>query len=177
MWRTFVVLVLLAGCGRTGLLDEADGGVVDAGLVAQREAPFFVAVEDGGCATAGVESALKLAGSGERLVLMRTKAVDECSGAGGEYLIGAEVNERRDAFLGGHACYFLDATLRQSQGLVFWGVTRLSQTAAVFMTPTQWCVTSIAGTEPVSTDSKAKAWAVYGSEAAARAALTALSQP
>ncbi len=176
MSRRLVLLVLLAGCGRTGLLDEVDGGVMDAGAP-QREAPLFVAVESGACARVGVERELSLLGSGERLVLMKTKAVEECSGAGGDYLVGSQVNATRDAFLGAHACFFLDAALRESQGQVFWGVTRLSQTAAVFMTPTNWCVTSLAGTEPVSTDSKAKAWAVYGSEAAARAALAALSQP
>jgi hypothetical protein len=45
------------------------------------------------------------------------------------------------------------------------------------MTPTGWCVTSIAGAEPVTSDSKVKAWAVYPAEAAARAALMELSQP
>jgi hypothetical protein len=177
MWRVLFVMVL-AGCGRTDLVEDADGGV-DGGLrpVTMREAPLFVAVEDGGCASAGVESQLKPVGSGERLVLMKTKAVDECSGAGGEYLVGTEVNSARDAFLGAHACYFLSNTLRQDFSRVYWGVTRLSQTAALFRTQEGWCITTIAGTEPVTTDSKATAWAVYGSETAARAALEALSQP
>ena len=181
MWRALFVVVLV-GCGRTDLIEDADGGVdggrVDAGVDAGvREAPFFVAKEDGGCAQAGVETDLKPVGSGERLVLMKTKALDECSGAGGEYLIGTEVNASRDAFLGAHGCYFLGAELRMNFGQVYWGVTRLSQTAALFRTPENWCITSIAGTEPVVSDSKAKAWAVYRSEAAARAALQALSQP
>lgn len=176
MWRALFALVLV-GCGRTDLLEDADGGV-DAGVYAGvREAPFFVAVEDGGCASAGVESQLKPLGSGERLVLMKTKALDECSGAGGEYLVGTEVNASRDAFLGAHACSFLSAELRMNFGQVFWGVTRLSQTATLFRTPESWCITSIAGTEPVVSDSKVKAWAVYRSESAARAALQALSQP
>jgi hypothetical protein len=180
--ETLVVLSLvLAGCGRTDLLEDADGGTPDAGVkpvVVQREAPLFVAVPaDMGCGKPGAEGDLKVRESGERLVLMKTKPLDECSGAGGEYLIGTEVNAARDAFLGAHACYFLNSSLRQSLGQVFWGVTRLSQTAAVFMTPTGWCVTSIAGAEPVTSDSKVKAWAVYPAEAAARAALMELSQP
>lgn len=177
MWRVLFVIVF-AGCGRTDLTEDADGGV-DAGMkpVTMREAPLFVAVEDGGCASAGVESQLKVAGSGERLVLMKTKAVDECSGAGGEYLVGTEVNAARDAFLGSHACYFLSNSMRRDLGQVYWGVTRLSQTAAQFRTQDGWCITTIAGAEPVVTDSKAKAWAVYGSETAARAALEALRQP
>lgn len=179
-WKLTVFAMLLSGCGRTDLVDEVDVGVTDAGVkppVVKREAPLFVAVEDGACAKAGVEQDLAVRESGERLVLMRTKPQEECSGAGGEYLVGREVNEPRDAFLGAHACYFLDAALRQAQGQVFWGVTRLAQTAAMFSTPVGWCVTSFAGVEPVSTDSKAKAWAVYRSEAAARAALEALRKP
>jgi len=180
--ETLVVLaVVLAGCGRTDLIEDVDGGVTDAGVkppVVQREAPLFVVVPaDMGCGKPGAESDLKIRESGERLVLMKTKALDECSGAGGEYLIGTEVNAMRDAFLGAHACYFLNSALRMSQGQVYWGVTRLSQTAAIFMTPTGWCVTTIAGVEPVTSDSKVKAWAVYKSEAAARAALMELSQP
>lgn len=179
MKNLVLVSVLLAGCGRTDLVEDVDGGVVDAGAklpVVQREAPLFVAVPtDNGCARPGAEGDLKLREPGERLVLMKTKGVDECSGAGGEYLIGTEVDAARDAFLGAHACYFLNSAVRQGQ--VFWGVTRLAQTAALFMTPTGWCVTTLAGTEPVSSDSKVRAWAVYKSEAAARAALAELSQP
>lgn len=178
--KLLLLLVVLAGCGRTDLIEAVDGGLADAGMkppVVQREAPLFVAVPSGGCAKPGAESDLEVRESGERLVLMKTKALDECSGAGGEYLIGTEVNAARDAFLGEHACYFLNSTLRQSQGQLFWGVTRLSQTAALFMTPTGWCVTSLAGVEPVTSNSKVRAWAVYKSEAAARAALAELSQP
>lgn len=178
-WGGLVALLALAACGRTGLLEDADGGGLDAGLkpTGPRDAPLFVAVEDGACAKAGAEDDLQVQGSGERLVLMRSKANGECSGAGGEYLIGAEVGTSRDAFLGAHACYFLSEALRQTEGQVYWGVTRLSQTAALFRTPEGWCITSLSGQEPVVSDSKVKAWALYGSEAAAREAWSALSQP
>lgn len=184
--RCLLVSSLVAlGCGRTNLLDDADGGadggadagvVPDAGVV-QRAAPLFVATSGVQCPTAGVELDLKVTTSSERLALVQTKALDECSGAGGEYLIGREVGVSRDLFLGQHACYFLNAQLRTFDGTVYWGVARLSQNAGLTQTPTSWCITTLAGTEPVISDSTVKAWAVYPTEADARAALNVLAQP
>ena len=150
--------------------------------VQQREAPLFV-FRGSPCPTLGVESDLKVSASGDRLVLVQTQPQGECSGAGGEYLIGRDVNASLDFFVGTHACYFHPPALRDTESFtcvgggvctrqrVFWGVARVSQTAGLLHTPEGWCITSLTGsTAGVTTDSIAQAWALYPSEASARAA-------
>jgi hypothetical protein len=59
---------------------------------------------------------------------------------------------------------------------IWWGVARIVQTAGLRETPTGWCITSLSGNEPVRSDSNVLAWALYESEAEARAALAALAR-
>jgi hypothetical protein len=124
----------------------------------------------------GSAEALALSAPEQELVLVQTKVSDECSGAGGEYFIGAEQGGGGDLWLGGHACYFLDPLLRVPSDRIWWGVARIVQTAGVRETPTGWCITSLSGDEPVRSDSNVLAWALYESEAEARAALAALAR-
>jgi hypothetical protein len=148
--------------------------VDDAHDVRDRPAPLFVAVGDI-CPIAGTEDDLRPQNAFDPVLLVKTKAAAECSGLGGEYLIGREIDSSRDYFVGGHGCSFLEPALRDQLEAEYWGLALVSQTAALFHTPEGWCITSLGGDEPVTSDSKVRAWALYESESAARAALAELS--
>ena len=135
--------------------------------------PRFVLVGTQDCPLMGGAEALVLSAPEQELVLVQTKVSDECSGAGGEYFIGAAEGGAGDLWLGGHACYFLDPLLRTPSDRIWWGVARVVQTAGLRETPMGWCITSLSGAEPVRSDSSVLAWALYESEAEARAALAA----
>ncbi len=139
-------------------------------------APRFVLVGTQDCPLMGGAEALVLSAPEQELVLVQTKVSDECSGAGGEYFIGAAEGGAGDLWLGGHACYFLDPLLRTPSDRIWWGVARVVQTAGLRETPTGWCITSLSGAEPVRSDSSVLAWALYESEAEARAAFAALAR-
>ena len=197
-----LVLFALAACGRTtaqaavadadaadAAADASGQGAVDTSAAADADAletdaaadtraiapaPRFVLVGTQECPMMGGAEALVLSAPEQELVLVQTKVSDECSGAGGEYFIGAEEGDGGDLWLGGHACYFLDPLLRTPSDRIWWGVARVVQTAGLRETPMGWCITSLSGAEPVRSDSSVLAWALYESEAEARAALAAL---
>ena len=199
-----LVLFALAACGRTtaqavvadadaavGAADASGQGDADTSAAADTEAsdtdaaadtrptapaPRFVVVATPDCPIMGGAEALVLSAPEQELVLVQTKVSDECSGAGGEYFIGAEEGDGGDLWLGGHACYFLDPLLRTPSDRIWWGLARLVQTAGLRETPMGWCITSLRGAEPVRSDSSVLAWALYESEAEARAALAALAR-
>ncbi len=155
---------------------DADADVDAADTRPAAPAPRFVLVATPDCPMMGSAEALALSAPEQALVLVQTKVSDECSGAGGEYFIGAEQGGGGDLWLGGHACYFLDPLLRTAFDRIWWGVARVVQTAGLRDTPTGWCITSLSGAEPVRSDSNVLAWALYESEAEARAALAALAR-
>lgn len=165
------VLAMSLGCGRTDL-DEAFSPTGAPAKVEQRESPLHV-FKDAPCPTTGVESDLNVTGSGERLVLVTTQPQIECSNAGGDYLVGRELDSGRDVFVGTHACWFLPRALADGRG-TFFGVARVSQTAGLFHAPKEWCITQLDGQTEVTSDSTVKAWALYPNEKAARAAVAAL---
>jgi hypothetical protein len=154
---------------------DADADVEAADTRPAAPAPRFVLVATPDCPMMGSAEALALSAPEQELVLVQTKVSDECSGAGGEYFIGAEQGGGGDLWLGGHACYFLDPLLRTPSARIWWGVARIVQTAGLRETPMGWCITSLSGDEPVRSDSNVLAWALYESEAEARAALAALA--
>jgi hypothetical protein len=154
----------------------ADADVEAADARPAAPAPRFVLVATPECPIMGSAEALALSAPEQELVLVQTKVSDECSGAGGEYFIGAEPGGGGDLWLGGHACYFLDPLLRTPSDSIWWGLARVVQTAGLRETPTGWCITSLSGDEPVRSDSNVLAWALYESEAEARAALAALAR-
>ena len=162
MRNMLLVAVLASSCGRTPF-DE----VADAGTPLVNEAPLFVFTGDL-CPAVGTEADLTPQRF-DGLALVRFRATGECSGAGGEYLVGREEGSTRDLFVGEHACYFQPPALRDSSAERL-GVVRYSHTAALFHAPTGWCITNADGREPVTTDVKNLAWGVYATEAGARAA-------
>lgn len=157
-----VALTLLA-CGRTGTLLPGQ----EPQQPQQRESPLFVFTGDL-CPDAGIEADL-VPQKSDGLALVKMTAQGECSGAGGEWLIGRELGTTRDFFVGSHACYFQPREL-MPQPAEYFAVVRYMQTAALFKAPMGWCITDANGKEPVTTDSKNIAWGIYASEAAARAA-------
>lgn len=158
-YRFATLLVMVSACGRTPFDVPPDAGV--------KEAPLFV-FTGSGCPDAGTEQDLAPQQS-DGVALVRFRATEECSGAGGEWLIGTEVGSTRQLFVGEHTCSFQPPLLRNSSDERF-AVVRYMQTAALFHTPTGWCLTSADGGEPVSSDVKNLAWGVYATEAGARAA-------
>lgn len=160
----FVALFALA-CGRTPVENEAN----DAGV---KEAALFVFTGDN-CPDAGTEADLTPQRF-EGLAVVKFRAMEECSGAGGEWFYGVEDGSTRGLFVGAHACYFHPPALRDSRTTDRFAVVRFSQTAALFHGPTGWCITDANGKEPVTTDAKNLAWGVYATEAGARAAYARL---
>lgn len=167
-----VLLVVVCACGRTDLDAEFAPMQEEPPVVTQRESPLYV-FKDAPCPTTGEERDLNVTDSGERLVLVKTQPQQECSGAGGDYLVGSEVGTSRDVFVGTHACWFLPRALADARQ-TYWGVARVSQTAALFRAPKDWCITQLDGQSEVTSDSTVRAWALYPNEAAARAAWRAL---
>jgi hypothetical protein len=174
-----ITCIAVAACGRSDL--EHDFTADPPVKTEPREDPLFVFTEGTGarptCPRTGLEADLNVATPGDRLVLMTTQPQGECSGAGGEYLVGREADASRHHFFGEHACYFLPQQLRDTRDLQ-WGVARVTQTAALHEAPHDWCITQLNGASRLTSDTIVRAWAVYPNEKAARAALAALkSQP
>jgi hypothetical protein len=181
--RRLVLLVALCGCGRSGLDDfvaaPADAGasrdagaVVDAGTrdagtrvdAGVRAGPSFVFKRSNACPGTGSEPDL-VPGPGERLVLLKTTVQTECSGAGGDWLIGTQLDGTSIAF-GAHACFFVPNQLHNT---AWFALARIDPNGPLLMTETGWCIL------PVTTNVKVLAWGLYPSEldaTAARAALT-----
>jgi hypothetical protein len=163
---SLLFLILAASCGRTPIENEAEP------KPPVNEAPLFV-FTGSNCPSTGSEADLT-PGEYEGLALVRFRALDECSGAGGQWLVGSEVGSSRGLFVGSHTCSFFPEPLRDSTGTRF-GVVRFSQTAALFQAPHGWCITDEDG-GTASTDAKSLAWGVYATEAGARAAYERLDQ-
>lgn len=174
-----LVLLVLCGCGRSGLLDELplasaarDAGVdagtrvdagsrVDAGV---RAAPGFVFKSQNECPGPATERDL-VPGPGERLVLVKTTVQTECSGAGGDWFIGTLLDGTSIAF-GAHACFFVPSSLHDTS---WFALARIDPNGPLLMTQTGWCIL------PVTTNVKVLAWALYPSERDAVSARAALS--
>jgi hypothetical protein len=142
--------------------------------VTTRETPIAVFKVTECCPGRGTEADLTPTAS-DSLVLVRTIAQSECSGAGGDWLIGREADASRDLHMGAHACLFIPKELNTATP-VRWGVARTLQTAGLSSTPKGWCVHDLDGREPVTSSVVVRAWALYPSEAGARAALAAFKR-
>lgn len=135
------------------------------------EQPLYV-FTGSNCPSRGTESDLA-PNRFEGLALVRFRVVEECSGAGGEWLVGRDESGVKDFFVGEHACFFLPPDLRDQSPERF-GLVRYSTTAALHQTPEGVCVTDADGQGPVMTELRSIAWGVYRSEEGARAALARL---
>jgi hypothetical protein len=155
---------LALACGQAAPVDALRGGAPTA-------SPTAIYVEDStGCPTEGTEAALRPEAS-EVLVVASLRLIGECSGAGGDWLIGRALDARRDLMFGSHTCYFLGGV--ETRPTTAFGVVRVNQTAARLEGPKGWCITDADGAEPVTSDVRVRAVAVFETEAAARAAAAA----
>jgi hypothetical protein len=99
--------------------------------------------------------------------------VDECSGAGGQYILARALDGSREDWLGAHACYFFPPEWVAAGGF---GVVRYAQTAALFETPVGWCVSWPGGPEPIVTDGVTRAVAIFASAGEAQQFAAAVSE-
>ena len=174
--RSTLLLVLsLAACGRTDLIDEP---AVDSGVLTPPTPPVVVKdplavfVVDGSCAKAGTKDALK-PGVDERVFAVEFLAQEECSGAGGDWLIGRELGGVREVAMGDHACWFMPDDYRAAR-VKRYGVVRSNLLAVTTQVPDGWCLTTVDGRPLPKTDVNVLAFGVYESETAARDAARAL---
>ncbi|HSN87438.1 MAG TPA: hypothetical protein VL025_11805 [Thermoanaerobaculia bacterium] len=85
---------------------------------------------------------------------------DECTGAGGQYVLAREVDSFRRFWLGAHACYFFG--FPPPDGLPF-GVVRYTQTAGIFEISPDVCVGFPDEPPGVQTDTTTAAIALFES--------------
>lgn len=160
--------LLTLACGQAAPVDGLRGGTP-----APTAQPTAIYVEDStGCPTDGTEAALRPDAS-DTLVVASLRAIGECSGAGGDWLIGRVLGARRDLMFGAHSCYFLGGV--ETRPSTAFGVVRVTQTAALLEAPRGWCLTNTDGAEPVTSDVRVRAVALFEAEADARAAAAAWS--
>jgi hypothetical protein len=159
---------MAAGCGaRSSVVTRDPDG-----------APVAVAlyVPDGaGCVEdrAASEAADVLAPeAGDAIAVTDIAFAEECTGAGGQYVMAQEIDGFRYFWLGGHACYFVDQ-ISSSAGLVF-GVVRYAQTAGLLDVPADVCVGWPGEPPGLQTDAMTKAIAVFETLEEARAFAEAL---
>ena len=176
-------LLLLVACGRSDVTGEtiaasrldagvvsADGGRTDAGVTRDagvRTGPAHVFTRSGDCARAGVEGDLAPA-AGEALLLVKSSPQIECSGAGGDWLVGTGLSAEQLAF-GNHACFFLPPSLMTRSD--WFGLARVTMSATPITTPMGWCIT------PVTSSLRVLSWGLYPSELDAVNARAALLAP
>lgn len=148
--RVFVLATLIAGCGTRSIVGDEP--------TAAKSAPLAVFARDERmCAAPSDVSAMGLRES-DKLAVVSVTFADECTGAGGQHILGHEVDGFRDMWLGAHAC----RTWTTPPTAPF-AVMRYSQTAALFRIPDGACI------EPLTSDVQVKAVALFATRADAEA--------
>ena len=148
--RVFVLATLIAGCGTRSIGGDEP--------IAAKTAPIAVyARDDRMCAATSDVSAMTLRES-DQLAVVSVTFADECTGAGGQHILGHEVDGFRDMWLGAHACQ----TWTTPPTAPF-AVMRYSQTAALFHIRDGVCI------EPLTSDVQVKAVALFATRAEAEA--------
>lgn len=183
-----------AACGRTGLPDDApdagtggsadasarlpdagsgdagssDAGAGDAGV---EQAPIAIYVARGnGCPATGSDTDMRPAAPANQLLTANVSLQDECSGAGGEWIVAQSVTAAgRLLMLGNHACYYLRPPLQGMTQRLF-GVVRFTPNTGSREGPTGWCITAPDGSEPVRTADTVAAIALFRTREGADAA-------
>ncbi len=125
-------MLLLAACGgRSGLRVDEAASVSPTALYTK---------DDKGCPSSqqigDAREQLTIAQSGEGVAVVEVFFQEECTGAGGQYILAREIDGFRAFWIGAHACWTLD---RLPTGRHF-GVLRYSQTAALFRIDEHLCI-------------------------------------
>jgi hypothetical protein len=161
---------LAAGCGGRVHLPSGDAGVAVPGPVPE---PVAVYVAEPGCgeerAIETAEEALSTEESGT-IAVVELSFAEECTGAGGQYILARDVDGSREFWIGGHACYFLSSGPGQPPAWApAFGVLRYEQTAGLFQISPDVCV-GFPGQPPgATTDAQTRAIAVFATLEEARA--------
>lgn len=168
-------LLSLTACGRTDLVETVTAtppAPAAGGTPAEYARVVF---KNADCPTTGEERDL-IPEAGERLTVVRFRAVEECSRAGGDWFLGHDVGGTNDLLMGQHACWFFSDDLRNTAEQIRYGLVRATQNAGLISAPNGWCLTEEdGGGEPLTTDRRVIAWGLYSSEAAATAARARLT--
>lgn len=153
-WANKVALTIscaaLAGCGARGVgLSDSDyegwtGTSGASGTTTSAAGPTPLALyvnTHQGCAeprpVSGALEAITPAGAGEQVEVVELFFQDECTNAGGQYILARSVEGYAESWLGGHACYFLPSPLQMTEAF---GVLRYGITAALFELPSALCL-------------------------------------
>lgn len=162
------------GVGSAGAAGSASSGAAGTSTAPQEiKKPDFTIVKSAtGCPGLTTADVL-LSPAPTNAFVVAWMIVDECTGAGGQYLIARDLDGDREFFLGAHACYELPPAdfPTYPPPPVRFGVLHADQTAALFTAGP--CVAFPEGESEIRTDFSSRALEVYGSEADARAALAA----
>ncbi|APR80705.1 Hypothetical protein A7982_06052 [Minicystis rosea] len=149
--------LLAAACGARSIDPGADG-------VPAAPAPVVVdlfAPDGAGCVSDlpnDTATDLMAPGEGESIAVVDLIYTEECTGAGGQYVLGREIDGYRYFWVGGHACYFFAHALPVS---LVYGVVRYRFTAAISEIPAGMCVAWPGEPDGVQTDVSTSAIAVF----------------
>jgi hypothetical protein len=161
---SIVLCALCSACGtRTGVGvdDAATGAVMPSALYATGE---------GGCAVVVpiTSTAIEMESKqfGESVAVVELFYQDECTGAGGQYILAREVDGFRSFFIGAHACWSLPSPLPTGPGF---GVVRYNQTAGLFHVSPDVCIGFPDRPPGLQTDVTTRAIAVFETLSDARA--------
>ncbi len=161
-----LTLLCLTACGRTDLIDPPLPAPPAPSTPAPGPAPVAeyarVVFKGPDCPTTGEERDL-LPDAGEQLTVVRFRAVEECSGAGGDWLLADDI------FLGEHACWFFSDELRAGGPQLRYGLARTEPSPQLITMEAGWCLTHADG-GVLTGNQRTLAWGIYSSEAAASAA-------
>lgn len=162
MSSRFTLLFFLAACGgRSAIEPHAEPAGPSAA------APTFVM--DRSSCTTGITPSAQAATTlddGDELAVAEIHFVEECTGAGGTWVLGRDVHSHRRFFLGEHGC-----RLWESPPAGQYGVVRHRQTAALFLTPEGVCV-AFPGDERLQTDQSTSGFVVFATRAEAESFAT-----
>ncbi|MBK8257090.1 MAG: hypothetical protein IPK82_31015 [Polyangiaceae bacterium] len=149
------------GCGTRSQILERDptGGVLPPEMVD----PIGLYVEaDDICAQEVsvdlAEETLTPGSPSDNLAVTEVAFVEECTDAGGQYVIARELDGFREFWLGAHACYFWSST--PPTGIVF-GVVKYRQTAGLNNVAPETCIGFPDEPAGLSTDAQTQAIAVF----------------
>lgn len=187
MHRTLPILaslLLTAACGGTVVFDDDAGGgspgaggsgagatgaggspSITAGPAPEVPAPLALYVADReGCGleapVAEAEATMSLDDSGlVALHVVDLAFVDECTGAGGQYILGRTPDGTRAMWLGAHACYFFEPELVGAS--IRPGVARTRLANAPVETPRGACVSFPGEDGTLTSDLRVEAIAVF----------------
>jgi hypothetical protein len=152
---TSLLVLILAGCGTRTLED-----------LSRATPPLAVYKSDEKTCAAPVHSAaedeLRVKESGEANVVVELAFLNECTGAGGQYILARAVDGSRFFWIGAHAC-----TTWETPPTGKFGVVRYSQTAALFHLPEGACLTMPGAPDLIVSDASTRAIAVFATQAEA----------